>query len=388
MDDVIVIGGGIVGASTAYHLARGGAQVTLIDRDWPGQATAAGAGIISPGTSLKPQAAFFPLAFRAVAYYEELLAHLAEDGEATTGYETVGLLHIATTPEEANRLPILLHLFQERQATGVKNLGEIHLIDDQTARQLFPPLGITYGAIYTSGAARIDGRLMRDALRGAAQFRGAKIVMASQGAELIREGQRIGKVRVDGQTLTTDAVVIATGAWSGEYMETLGLTVPVYPQRGQILHLEYPEETGHWPIIQGFHSHYLLTFPGGRVVAGATRENDAGFEVRATVGGIHEDLYEALRVAPGLARANIHEIRVGLRPATPDGLPILGHIPGVENAFLATGHGPSGLQLGPYSGALIAELALGHQSAPDLAPFAVTRFQKEKIINSIYSTST
>src|SRR5512146_1102764 len=79
-DDVIVIGGGIVGASAAYRLARSGARVTLVDRADAGQATAAGAGIISPGTSFKPPAAFFSLAFPAVAYYEELLAHLAEDG--------------------------------------------------------------------------------------------------------------------------------------------------------------------------------------------------------------------------------------------------------------------------------------------------------------------
>src|SRR5690242_18229770 len=134
MDDVIVIGGGIVGASTAYHVARAGAKVTLIDQEQPGQATAAGAGIISPGASFKSPAAFFPLGFRAVAYYEELLARLAEDGESSTGYETVGLLHIATSEDEAARLPILLRLFEERKAAGVKNLGEIRLLDSQEAR--------------------------------------------------------------------------------------------------------------------------------------------------------------------------------------------------------------------------------------------------------------
>ena len=117
-DDVIVIGGGIVGASAAYRLARAGALVTLIDRADAGQATAAGAGIISPGTSTRPQAAFFPLALQAVAYYEELLAQLAEDGETQTGYETVGLLHLATSEEEAAQLPGLLRLFEQRREAG------------------------------------------------------------------------------------------------------------------------------------------------------------------------------------------------------------------------------------------------------------------------------
>jgi D-amino-acid dehydrogenase len=375
MDSVIVIGGGIVGASAAYHLARSGVHVTLIDQAQPGQATAAGAGIIAPGTSFKPPAAFFPLAFRAVAYYEELLAHLADDGESNTGYETVGLLHVATTEEEAARLPILLQLFKERRAAGVKNLGELRLFNAQEARALFPALCTVQSAIYVAGAARLDGRLMRDALRGAAQFRGARIVVTNHEATLVREGKRVTQVVADGQTFSAESVILAAGAWSGQFAETLGVTLPVYPQRGQILHLQGPVEASHWPIVVGFHSHYLLTFSDGRVVAGATREEHAGFDVRVTASGGHEILSEALRIAPGLADTTLHEIRIGLRPATPDGLPILGSVPQVENVFLATGHGASGLQLGPYSGTLVADLALGHKSDLDLAPFAVERFQ-------------
>ncbi len=374
MDDVMVIGGGIVGASAAYRLARSGVRVTLIDRADPGQATAAGAGIISPGTSYKPPSAFYPLAFRAVAYYEELLAQLAEDGEAHTGYETVGLLHIATSEEEAARLPELSSLFQERRAAGVKNLGDIQLLEAHEAQQLFPALGAIHGAIYTSGAARVDGRLLRDALRRAAQRHGASLVTGS--AALARGDGDTIQVAINHEMRSAGAIILAGGAWSGALAGTLGLHVPVYPQRGQILHLTLPDvETSRWPVVVGFHSHYLLTFPTNRVVAGATREHDSGFDVRMTVGGVHEVLSEALRVAPGLAGATIQEMRIGLRPASPDGLPILGRAPGVENIFLATGHGPSGLQLGPYSGAVVADLLLGRPIEIDLAPFAAERFQ-------------
>jgi D-amino-acid dehydrogenase len=96
--------------------------------------------------------------------------------------------------------------------------------------------------------------------------------------------------------------------------------------------------------------------------------------VRMTAGGIHETLSEALRVAPGLAGATLMEVRIGLRPASPDGLPLLGRVPGYANVLVATGHGPSGLQLGPYSGAVVAGLALGEPAPLDLAPFAVARF--------------
>jgi D-amino-acid dehydrogenase len=374
MDDVLVIGGGIVGASAAYRLARRGVSVTLVDRADVGQATAAGAGIIAPGTTYKSPAAFYPLAFEAVAYYELLLAHLAEDGETNTGYETAGLLHVATTEEEAASLPDLLRMMEERRTAGVKNIGAVAQIAAQEARALFPALGSVVSAIYAPEAARVDGRLLRDALRRAAQRRGARLLTGT--AEVSRVGAQGVQARVDGQVVSAGAVILAGGAWSGAFGEALGLRLPVAPQRGQILHLEMPDaETGHWPIVVGFHSHYLLTFPKHRVVAGATRETGAGFDARLTAGGVHEALSEALRVAPGLANATLHEMRVGLRPASPDGLPMLGRVPGFEQVWLATGHGPSGLQLGPYSGAVVADLLLGEASAVDLGPFALERFQ-------------
>ena len=379
VDDVIVIGGGIVGASAAYRLARSGAHVTLVDRADAGQATAAGAGIISPGTSYNPPAAFFPLAFRAVAYYDTLLAALAEDGETETetGFEVVGLLHVAMTEAEAAALPVLLRLIEERRASGVPRIGAVQMLSGDEARALFPALGACLGAIHTSDAARVDGRLLRDAMRRGASRHGARIVTGS--AEAVREVGGGVELTVNGETLMAGAAILAGGAWSGALAETLGegLRLPVFPQRGQILHLRLPDrETAHWPIIVGFHSHYILTFPQDRVVAGATRESDSGFDPRMTAGGVREALDEALRVAPGLADATLQEVRVGLRPASPDGLPLLGHLPGHERLYVATGHGASGLQLGPYSGALVADLALGQSSISDLdlTPFTPDRF--------------
>ncbi len=372
--EVIVIGGGIVGANAAYHLARAGVAVALVDRADPGRATAAGAGILSPGTSFRPPEAFFPLAFRAVAYYEELLAQLAEDGEAETGYEVVGLLHVATSQDEADRLPGLFQLIAERKAAGAPAVGELALLDDTQARAIFPALSPTYGAIHTSGAARVDGRLLRDAMTRAAERHGARVLRGD--ARVVLQGNRASRVRVGGEELPAGAVVVAGGAWSGEIADALGVAAPVYPQRGQILHLELPgTNTSRWPIVVGFHSHYLLTFPENRVVAGATREDIAGFDYRMTAGGVHEALSEALRVAPGLEGATLREVRIGLRPASPDGLPMLGRVPGLENVYLATGHGASGLQLGPYSGAAVADMAIGRAPDLDLTPYAIDRFQ-------------
>jgi D-amino-acid dehydrogenase len=373
MSDVIVIGGGIVGASAAYALACEGVTVTLIDREDTGYATAAGAGIIAPATSLHEEAPVVALMDAAVGYYPRLLAQLSDDGETETGYAAVGALVVATTEEEVARLAGVARGAQARRDRGTTHIDEVRLVDAVEACRLFPPLAHFPAALHIAGSARIDGRLMRSALRRAAERRGARIVQGD--ARPLVEGGRVAGVESGGTRHTADAVILAGGAWSAELARSLGFSLPVYPQRGQILHMEMPDvETGAWPIVLGFHAHYLLTFPKYRVVAGATREHEAGFDPRVTVAGIHEVTGEALRVAPELARASLREVRVGLRPASPDGLPILGRAPGIDNLIVATGHGPSGLQLGPHSGVVAADLARGKESSIDLAPFSVDRF--------------
>jgi D-amino-acid dehydrogenase len=111
-------------------------------------------------------------------------------------------------------------------------------------------------------------------------------------------------------------------------------------------------------------------------VAGATRETGTGFVPQTTIAGVREVIDEALRVAPGLSEAVLGEIRVGLRPRTIDSLPVMGGVPGVEGIYLATGHGASGLQLGPFSGKLAADWALGRDSALDISAFSVTRWNQ------------
>jgi D-amino-acid dehydrogenase len=373
MGEIIVVGGGVVGSAAAYHLARQGSAVTLIDRADEGQATAAGAGIISPGTGF-PAGPMLSLAMVATDFYQTLLAQLAEDGEEDTGYANCGGLFVATTEVEAAQLPERFRTLTARRAQGLKSVGEVELLEGYEARRLFPPLADIPAAIHLTGVARVNGRLLRDALRRAATRHGATIVEGS--AEVVQAGGRATGVRVAGQELAADAVIVAGGAWSNSLGDALGVRLPVYPQRGQILHLDLPGvTTTNWPVILGFHSHYLLAFPENRVVAGATREHDSGYDYRMTAGGVHEALGEALRIAPGLAAATLHEVRIGLRPASPDNMPILGQVPGLDNVFVATGHGASGLQLGPYSGAAVADLAQGKSVEIELEPFSAGRFQ-------------
>ena len=139
-------------------------------------------------------------------------------------------------------------------------------------------------------------------------------------------------------------------------------------------------ETVNWPVVNAFHGHYIVCWPAqngvGRVVVGATRKLGLALPRTLPLAGIQEVLGEALRVAPGLAGAQLHEVRIGLRPLAADGLPILSAAPQVSGVIIATGHGPNGLQLGPFSGKIAAALALGQPAEVEIRMFDIAGFNR------------
>jgi len=375
MYDAIVVGGGIVGMSTAYHLVCAGAKTLLIDRGDRGRATDAGAGIISPEMHGRGADAWFRFAVAAVDYYPTLIERLQADHGGDTGYARCGQLVVAVSEDEFAPFEDVRRLILGRQERyGFPRPDDLYEISGSAAQELFPLLVPVYGALYYRSAARVDGRLLNHALRQAAEQRGLTIQQANVEQLALQHGTVTGVV-VAGEMLTAGKVIIAGGAWSQTFGTQLGITIPVAPQRGQIIHLGLPgTDTTAWPMLSAFRGHYMVAWPDSRVAVGATRETGSGFHPHTTVAGVQEVLSEALRVAPGLAQAEIREMRVGLRPLTIDTMPVLGSVPGVENVLLVTGHGPSGLTLGPYSGKVIAEIALGQTSTIDLSAFHITRF--------------
>jgi D-amino-acid dehydrogenase len=364
--DAIVVGGGIVGLSSAYHLTLGGARTMLVDRKHAGRATDAGAGILSARPDVAAEDPSERFAAHAIRYYPVLIEHLAAEGAGDTGYAVCGSLTVAVSDDE-------LAAFEQVRASLRSQADGCTELSPQEARALFPPLARVQGAIHRMRDARVDGRLLAAALREVALARGLEIREAEVSDLLIEHGA-VRSVAIEGDRIAAGHVVIAAGAWSKRLGERLGVPIPVEPQRGQIAHLELPEtETRGWPIVRAFRDHYIVPWPG-RVVTGATRES-AGFAPRTTLAGIMEVLSEAVRVAPGLRGASLAEIRVGLRPASPDGLPILGQAPGLANLYLATGHGAVGLQLGPFSGKVIADAITHGDPGVDIAPFAPDRWR-------------
>jgi D-amino-acid dehydrogenase len=372
--DAIVVGGGIVGTATAYHLQRAGVRTRVFDREDDGRATDAGAGILAPARSSSAEDdRWFDFAVDAVDYYEPLDAQLREAGVDETGYGVTGLLQVAYGTDEAATFDAALDRLRERQrdrdvAPDARRLAVAE------AHELCPALGSPDRVMWFPGGARVDGRVFTDAMRTVAEDAGAEWVAADVTDLRVTEGTVRGVV-ADGERYAADAVVVAGGAWSPAFDDALGVEVPVAPMRGQILHLETDHETGEWPIVSGTRSHYDVPWDGGHVAVGATYERGSGYAPHTTAEGVHAVLGDALDHLPGLADASIREIRVGLRPGTPDDLPVLGAVPGVDGAYLATGHGPTGLQLGPYSGRQVARLVRGEPPESDVAAFSVTRFR-------------
>jgi D-amino-acid dehydrogenase len=361
---IIVIGAGVFGASTAYHLARAGAEVVIVDAAHAGRATAAGAGIVSPWSSRVDDPDWYRLASGGGRYYPQLLSQLAEDGEDDTGYRRVGALSVAA---DAAQLAMMERLVRSRLAAAPE-AGEISMLSAQAAREMFPPLREDLAAVHVSGAARVDGRKLAAALlRAAAKYRA---VRRDGLASVLTAGDRVTGVRIDGQAIDADVVVVTAGAWAPQLLLPIGIRLAVEPQRGQIVHLRLPGvETGHWPVVLPLSDHYLLTFDSGRVVVGATRETGSGFDYRVTAAGQAKVLHGALAVAPGLGTATIIETRIGFRPMPPGTKPLFGLVPERPGLAVGNGLGASGLTIGPYAGRLLAQLVLQGSAEIDLLPY-------------------
>ena len=372
MNSVIVIGGGIVGASAAYHLARDGFATTLIDRADPGAATFAGAGIVAPGTAGTFPPATIEFTKHAVRYFPPILAALEEVGTTDPGYRTTGKLMISTNDEEDTRLEEIMTMLVRRRDAGMPNLGRLTWTTSEEAHEMFPPLASIRRAIHISDAARVDGDALRRSLIQGAVHHGTS-VRSGSAALSIQDG-RVSGVMLDGERIGADAVVLATGSWINELLLLLSVSVPVTPHRGQIVHLSLGNtDTSGWPMVVPLDGKYILPFDPKRIVTGATQEPEAGFAPHPTAAGLDLVLNRLLANAPGLANAAVDEVRVGLRPWSADGVPFLGPVPGAENVIVATGFGASGLHLGPYAGLAISRLVQHGAQDVDLQAFRIGR---------------
>ncbi|WYQ53574.1 FAD-binding oxidoreductase [Bacillus sp. FSL W7-1282] len=365
MKKIVVIGGGILGSSTAYHLAKNGASVTLIDDNHHGKATQAAAGIVCPWLSKRRNQKWYRLVKQGAAYYPDLIKQLAALGQKQTGYKQTGALWLH---QDSKELAAAYERARQKQADAPE-MGELTVLSPSETQTLFPPLSNDFGAVHVSGAARVDGSSLNKALQQAAQNLGATLIPAK--ATLVRESPRRLSVYADGKRVQGDEMVVACGAWAKELLAPVGIAVDVREQKAQIIHLHLETNTDEWPVVMPPGNSYLLAFENGRIVAGTTHEDYPRFNTAVTAGGMHTILANALNVAPGLQKAEWLETRVGFRPVVPHFQPVFGLLPGVEDVWFANGLGSSGLTTGPYIGMLLAQQMLGNRMSLDPEDYKV-----------------
>jgi glycine oxidase len=369
--DAIVVGGGVIGLACAWRAAQRGAQVVVLDRERPpAGATRVAAGMLAPvGELTFGEPELLELTLAAAELYPAFVAELEAAGGMSTGYERRGAIHVALDRDEAAELR-RVHDLQ-------RSLGlDAQWLPPRRCRDLEPGLTPSFnGGVHAPGEAAIDPRALTAALLAALAAEGVEVRTGVEVTGSLLEGERILGVRTaSGEELHGASTVLAAGAWSGraEWLPAEARP-PVRPVKGQVVELRAADGEPPTTRILASERVYLVPRADGRLVVGATVE-ERGFDTAVTAGGVHELLREAYRLLPDVAEMELVEAMAGLRPGTPDNLPLIG--PGVlDGLVLATGHYRNGILLAPQTGEAVAAFLDGESLDGPLAAASPARLQ-------------
>jgi glycine oxidase len=362
--NIIVIGAGIVGCAVAYALASRGARVRVIERRQVGQgATRASAGVLCPHIE-GHSASLLHLGVRSLSLYDAFVDGVRSDSGLAVEYRRDGTLEVALTDEEAGRL---------REAAGHHAARGVdhRYLDAAEARDAEPAIATEVtAALLVPSHGYVGVTALTRALAAAAAARGTESIAAD--VKRVDGTGRGVRVVAGGTTYDADVAVIAAGSWSGVLTVGEKPRAPVRPVRGQLLHLAGSAAPAVKHVIWG-RACYIVPWQDESLLVGATSE-DVGFDERATVAGVRDLLEAACDLLPGAWQAQFREVRVGLRPATPDELPIIGRSSTTPAIVYATGHYRNGVLLAPLTAALVADLVLDGRAGPELAITSPARF--------------
>ena len=365
MADVVIAGGGVIGCATAYYLAKAGAAVTLLERgEIGGEASSAAAGMLVPPPWAAASGDFRDLCLASLLLYPGLVESIAGETGIDVQYLEAGLLVPAESEPTAAAL-------RQVARHGGDDVVPLEWVEGEPARRLEPGLSPALpGAAYSPSQRHVNPGLLTQALALGAARRGAVLRQGAGVAGFVRRGGRVSGVRTgDGETVAAGHVVLAAGSWTGALARRLGAEAPTPPMRGQMLAYR-SNAVRH--MIWGADG-YLVPKAGGFVFAGATVE-DVGFRSHTTGRGLAGLRRMAGSLVPALRYADVASAWAGLRPGSPDGLPVIGRLPGWENVYVATGHFRNGILLSPITGTLIAQLITGEPTDVPLGPFGAERF--------------
>ena len=366
---VVVVGGGVLGLSLAWHLAKQKVTVTLIDRQNFGrEASWAGAGILPPAnlqTALDPYDQLRGLSM-------ELHPRWAEELRQTTGIDTgfsvCGGIYLARTRGEAAALIGWGEELQEQQIPVEKlDLAEATQWEPGLRWQTDIPIRT---AFHLPTECQLRNPWHLQALEAACRQSGVRLIPDCTIRKLCSSGGRISELHTTLGNLRADRFCFTTGAWTTPVLASLGIDVRVIPIRGQMVLYRCSSPPLTRIVNEG--SRYIVPRKDGYVLVGSTEE-EVGFDKSNTAEGIAGLRAFAESLIPALATAEVENTWAGLRPGSFDGLPFLGAVPEWENVFLATGHFRSGLYISPATSVVMAEAILDRPTSIDLAPFRLGR---------------
>lgn len=365
--DVVVVGGGVIGGAIAYYLRRAGADVTLLEAGRiGGTASGVAAGMLLPSGEAKASGPFFDLALRSLRLLPDLARELLDTCGIDIEYVPSGVLRTAMSEAQERDLKAALD-WQRAAGLDVRWLGA-----EQT-RSLEPELtSVLRGAIFSADEGHVRSNRLTEAFVQAAARLGAGVRLGTPAVGLSRRGHQVTGVRTPDGVVSCDHVVLAAGPWTGALTKELDIMLPVRPVKGQLLALRGVSS----PLSRVVYASgigYLVPKRDGSIIVGATQE-EAGFDTGVTAQGVRTLLDRAVTILPSLANAEVVQTWAGLRPATPDGLPILGALPGWDGISVAGGHFRNGILLSAITGQLMAELITTGETSLSLEPFRVERF--------------
>jgi len=378
--DVIIVGGGLIGSSIAFQLSTEKLRVLLLDRQEPGrEASWAAAGMLAPGPDSSDATALVPLGIESLRLYPEFVAAIEKASVNSTDFTHTGTFEVFRGPRAEAQRDAMVAEFR-RLAIGAEAIS----LND--ARKHEPSLATHEGAIaWLPDEATIDPRLLIESVLAAARQSGAEIRANCGVNALLYEREACAGVIAGGQKIAAKQVIIAAGSFcstindaaheaNSQRTTQLRQYAPVHPVRGQMLALR--SATVRLKKVLRSEYGYLVPRRDGRIIAGSTLEN-AGFAKQVTPQGVRQILDAALDLAPALIDAKIVDEWSGLRPGTPDLLPIIGptDIPGL---WLATGHYRNGILLAPATAKIMRDWIVTGKSNFNAESFSPLRFTKAK----------
>ncbi|MCZ6634173.1 MAG: glycine oxidase ThiO [bacterium] len=373
-DRVLIVGGGVIGLSIGWKLARAGKGVVVFDRDRAGGAASwASAGMLSPLAEVRfEEEPLLRLGLKSLAMYPDFVAELEADTGQAVGYRKDGVLLVGVSQDDLADLEFR-YRFQ-------KELGlEVAWLNGAEARAREPHLGgQVSAAVWCPGDHQVDNRLLVAALATGLEKAGGTLKEGASVDELVMEGNRVRGVRVGEEVYEGEMVVLSAGCWSGRLPGLPDeIRPPVRPVKGQIIRLQMTDAVRPHTIVwynrwASSVSVYLAPKDGGHLVVGATSE-EMGFDTELTAGGMFELLRAAWEVLPGVYDLPIVETLAGLRPGSRDDAPILGTT-AIDGLIMATGHYRKGILLTPMTAHYISELILTGEVSEVIRPFGLERF--------------